>query len=112
MEKGEIMQLKEWLEKEDMTMRAFAFYTGVSELSVHNWISGKFKPMGFYQKLISKFTKGEVTQEDWKHGKTTISKRSGNTDELHTTQYLGSNETQSAKKHKAKGKAGDNKKMD
>jgi len=60
------MKLSEWLEKEKMELRAFAFYNNFSQLSVYNWVKGKFKPMKIYQKIIHEATKGEVTYEDWK----------------------------------------------
>lgn len=84
------MKLIEYLEQQGLDIKAFAFYNGVDEKTVHNWIKGRSKPMKIYQHMVEKVTNGKVTSEDWEDGqeKTDNRKRSSKDNGLHDTKRL------------------------
>jgi DNA-binding transcriptional regulator YiaG len=59
------MQIEEWLQKNKMSPLEFSKKVNASRAAVYQWRIGKFKPNKFYQKIIHKETKGEVSYEDW-----------------------------------------------
>jgi len=59
------MTLREWLKKEGITAKEFAKRTGIPEVNIYRWITGRFKPRANYIMKIYKATNGEVGIEDW-----------------------------------------------
>lgn len=59
------MKIKDWLEKEGITQRAFAALVGVNYPSMSKYCSGKMKPRADKIKKIQDLTNGEVKLEDW-----------------------------------------------
>ncbi len=73
------MKLIEYLEQQGLDIKAFAFYNGVDEKTVHNWIKGRSRPMKIYQHMVEKVTNGQVTAEDWDNGQKTTDNRKRST---------------------------------
>ena len=58
------MRLKEYLDKENLTIRAFASIVGISGCYVHNLLSGRKNPSLPLAKRINIVTKGKVSIEE------------------------------------------------
>lgn len=59
------MKLAEYLEKNGLKQGWFAKQLGVDPSTVSLWKCGKLTPPLPHRKLISMFTKGDVSEEDW-----------------------------------------------
>lgn len=59
------MQLNEWLAKKKMTASEFSRETGISNVSIHCYLKGEYKPNNSNIKIIYEFTKKQVSANDW-----------------------------------------------
>lgn len=90
------MQLKEYLQANNIDMMEFSRKTGFSYMSIYNWCHWRHVPLYAYQLIIARETKGKVTQEDWK--KVKITRRNNEKDDDINKRSLKTNAVHSAKR--------------
>jgi predicted transcriptional regulator len=69
------MELKEYLEKNDITPFEFAYELGLSHAAVYHYLSGLRVPRASIVERIIVLTKGKVTWEDFGYETITETKR-------------------------------------
>lgn len=59
------MDLREWLDSQQMTGEDLAHQMGCSAGTVYKWLRGDFKPSKHLMRILAQLTHGIVTKEDF-----------------------------------------------
>jgi hypothetical protein len=59
------MKLNDYLNKFGVKVSEFSFATKIPLNSIYRWKRSNKRPIDIYVKIIEKYTKNNVTSEDW-----------------------------------------------